>query len=136
MLHAQGSLDHNDKREEWQTWRNWTNLIGLLNVFGDEGDWQEQHNKTMRLREALRRGPEGVAEFMIIFEEDETDILRRARFEAATAPKEGWLWDDDKCLDPAKDQELQKSIGPRCTYFDAIEIADHCFELPNEQESA
>ena len=97
---------------------------------------RDRHNKTMRLREALRRGPEGVAEFMIIFEEDETDILRRARFEAATAPKEGWLWDDDKCLDPAKDQELQKSIGPRCTYFDAIEIADHCFELPNEQESA
>ena len=122
--------------EKWQTWRKWDNLIGLLEVFGQNGSWQEQRNKTLRLREALRRGPTAVAEFMIIFEEHETDILRHAHFEATTAPENGWLWDDDKCLDDAKDQELQKSIGPRCVYFDAIEIADHCFELPNEQEGA
>lgn len=136
MLYAKGSLTHDDKREEWQTWRNWTNLTGLLDVFGEDGNWREQHNKTMRLREALRRETAAVAEFMIIFEEDETDILRRAQFEATTTLKNGWLRDDDKCLDPAKDQELQKSIGPRCVYFDAIEIADHCFELPNEKEGA
>lgn len=116
------------------SWRNWDNLSGLLQLFGENGRWQEKRNKTMRLREALRRGPEAVAEFMAIFEEDEKEIIRNAGFEAMTAPSNGWLADDDKCLDPKKDEELQKKLGSRCVYFDAIEIADHCFDLPKEGE--
>jgi dienelactone hydrolase len=71
---------------------------------------------------------------MAIFEEDEKEIIRNAGFEAMTAPSNGWLADDDKCLDPKKDEELQKKLGSRCVYFDAIEIADHCFDLPKEGE--
>lgn len=111
--------------QERQTWRNWDNLTGLLKIFGQNGSWQEQRNKTMRLREALRRGPEAVAEFLAIFEEDEKDIIRRAGFQPAEAPDRGWVADGEDCLDQSN------NVRPRCAYFDAIEIADHCFELPS-----
>lgn len=112
-------------QDKWQTWRNWDNLTGLLKVFGAEGSWQEQRNKTMRLREALRRGRVAVAEFMTIYEESEQEIIRRADFKPDGAPVNGWVTDGEDCKD--KD----KNVHPRCAYFDAIEIGDYYFALPD-----
>lgn len=112
-------------QDEWQTWRNWDNLTGLLKVFGAEGSWQEQRNKTMRLREALRRGQAAVAEFMTIYEESEQEIIRRADFKPAGAPVNGWVTDGEDC------EDKDKNVHPRCAYFDAIEIGDYYFALPD-----
>lgn len=113
------------------TWRNWQNLTGLLTIFGEDGDWQERRNKTMRLREALRGGPAAVGEFWAIFGRDdggEEAIIRHTHFDSTTRPRNGWVANDPDCLDKHR-QPLA-----RCVYFDAIEVADHFFELSEKKE--
>ena len=101
-----------------KTWRNWDNLIGLLDFFGNDGDWQERRNKIMRLREALRRGPDGVAEFWAIFGE-KGKSLPDIMLPDGLILNNGWV-------------RVTNSAGElRCAYFDSIEIADHFFTLPD-----
>jgi hypothetical protein len=131
-------------------WRNWDNLTGLLTVFGEHGDWQDRRNKIMRLREALRGGPDRVAEFFTIYEENENTILRRTQFDNTNKPVNGWVPADSDCKDkkskkPAiktepdskeKESEEQEKLS-RCAYFDAIEIGEQFFSLPDpKQEGA
>lgn len=101
-----------------KTWRNWDNLDHLLTFFGNDGDWQERRNKILRLREALRRGRDGVAEFWAIFGEKgkSLPVLKKP---VDGALKDGWV------------DSTGESGETRCAYFDPIEVADHFFTLPD-----
>lgn len=106
--------------DEKLSWRNWTNLSSLLDVFGEGGDWEEQRNKTMRLREALRGGQERVAEFWTIFGK-KSQTMPTVPLDKGAMQKDGWV---------------EESGGKRCLYFDPIEIAGQFFELPEKKEGA
>jgi hypothetical protein len=110
------------------TWRTWGNVSGLMSVFGEHGDWQDRRNKIMRLREALRLGPEAVSEFMKIYGEKESEIIRRTQFDAKSGLENGWVSVNAECED-ANGNELA-----RCAYFDAIEIADQYFDLESDRD--
>lgn len=103
------------------TWRNWDNFVRLNETFGISGKWQDRRNKTLRLREALRGGPDAVARFWAIYGEEDEQLPVIDVGECMSLDN-GWVVPGPDC------EGL-----PRCAYFDAIEIAEQFFELPEQE---
>lgn len=103
------------------SWRNWDQLTALVEAFDA---WEEQRNKTLRLREALRRGPDGVAEFWTIFGEPGQSLPVIDLQDARWSLDNGWAM-------PTAAAEGQRETQARCVYFDAIEIGEQFFRLPD-----
>ena len=123
-------------------WRNWDTLTLLMSKFGETGDWQTRRNKTLRLREALRGGPDRVAEFWTIFREEGQALPTVALPDNATL-RNGWVEEiikkepnekqeesNDKKEEPSEKRER------RSLYFDPIEVAEQFFELPDKKEGS
>lgn len=110
-------------------WRNWDTLARLMARFGEGGDWQTQRNKTMRLREALRGGPDRVAEFWTIFRE-EGQALPTVPLGDGESLANGWV------EYTTKDESGKPIPERRSLYFDPIEISEQFFELPDKEGSA
>ncbi|MEZ4518725.1 MAG: hypothetical protein R3C44_18555 [Chloroflexota bacterium] len=107
---------HGDYKEGKYTWRNWDNFEKLMDTFGPDGKWTGQHNKTMRLREALRGGPDEVQKFEAIYVEKPEQSLPGLTLSPSDTLTHGWV----------KSQPLSSSDDQtegHCAYFDAIEIA-------------
>lgn len=119
-------------------WRNWDTLTRLMRSFGEGGDWQTRRNKTMRLREALRGGPERVDEFWAIFRE-EGQALPTVPLPDNATPHPGWVEEifkeepNEKQEEPLEEKEERER---RSLYFDAIEVAEQFFELPDKKEGS
>ncbi len=92
-------------------WQNWANFETIIKAF-TEGDWKEQRNKVMALREVLRRGSEATKEFLTAYQLETLPVMPGSdnRLKSPLA-KQGWL-------------------DGTCGYFDAIEAMD--FYIPLE----
>jgi hypothetical protein len=108
---------HGELKGGAYTWRNWDNFLKLIEAFGIDGHWQNRRNKTLRLREALRGGPDRVAQFWAIYGE-EGEQLPVINVGGGMSLDHGWVMPGGDCEGSA-----------RCGYFDAIEIAEQFFEL-------
>ena len=94
---ALGTHDLDDHR----SWRVVQNAIGAFQKPG----WVERRNKMKALREVLREGDAAVEHFLTMF-------------------NRGELLPDLRALASTNDYKKKGRVGDRCTYFDAIELAD------------
>ena len=116
-------------------WRKWDTLTRLMRSFGEDGDWQVRRNKTVRLREALRGGPDRVAEFWAIFREEGLALPTIPLPDNATL-NNGWVEEIIKEEPKEKTEEPKEKRERRSLYFDAIEVAEQFFELPDKKEGS
>jgi len=92
-------------------WRTWNNFRQIAAAFGNPtGRWAGKRSKLKLLREALRRGPDVVRQFLAVYEPDAS--LPALGGNPAEASKTGW------------------DSTERCICFDAIEALDFYVELP------
>ncbi|MFQ5576860.1 MAG: hypothetical protein ACE5G8_07725, partial [Anaerolineae bacterium] len=90
-------------------WRNWSAFKDVVTAF--KKDWADKRNKVKRLQEALRAGPEGVAQFLAAY--PDPGRLPAIKASNRNIPRVGW------------DQG-------RCAYFDAIEAMEFFVPLHYE----
>lgn len=91
-------------RDSIASWRTWPVFKTLLDEFiKEDGDWFDRRNKVKALREALRRGPVAVEDFLLTYQLDA--LPRVGTINVAGYENTGWAVD-------------------RCAYFDAIEMMD------------
>jgi hypothetical protein len=95
---------------ESNDWRSWNNLKKIVREFNEKDKWTEKHNKVMRLRSALRQGPNAVKNFIKTYK---VDLLPEVEGLTKDVRKTGWTEN-------------------RCVYFDAIETKD--FFIPLEAQ--
>ena len=102
-----GKLNMRPVGIETLEWRSWENVVKLINIFLSHPEWADRHNKINDLKEALRKGPEAVANYCKIYHinslpgyEDIVDLKQK-----------GWNTSENTC-----------------GYFDAVEAFD-LFEL-------
>jgi len=90
-------------------WRTWDNMVALVKEFKENDNWRERHNKVMRLRSALRQGPQTVDHFRKVYN---VGLLPPIAGLGEEVRKTGWE-------------------NGYCGYFDAIETKD--FFIPLER---
>lgn len=86
-------------------WHSWETFVGVIQEFKSD-EWEGKRNKVMQLREALRKGPDAVKEFVTIYKKSfskDNPLPKISNHE--DSDREGW-------------------IGEFCTCFDAIEALD------------
>ena len=90
-------------------WRTWDNMVAIVKEFKGNDNWRERHNKVMRLRSALRQGPQTVDHFKKVYN---VGLLPPIAGLGEEVRKTGWE-------------------NGYCGYFDAIETKD--FFIPLER---
>jgi len=95
-------------------WRNWPNFVAALETFAKDDAWCEKQNKVVQLRDALRKGPNAVAAYLLAYKLPQLPMLAPSQ---EKRQKTGWAED----------------IGTnRCGHFDVIEALK--FYLPLYEE--
>ena len=89
----------------------------------------------MSISEALRGGPDRVAEFWAIFREEGLALPTIPLPDNATL-NNGWVEEIIKEEPKEKTEEPKEKRERRSLYFDAIEVAEQFFELPDKKEGS
>lgn len=87
-------------------WRTWSSLVQVIKEFKQGDEWKGRKNKTMALREVLRKGStDAVAQFLLTYKLPNLPSFPDSSGQNETLTQKGWLND-------------------QCGYFDAIEAMD------------
>ncbi|MBD2454067.1 hypothetical protein H6G80_08235 [Nostoc sp. FACHB-87] len=92
--------------ENQDEWRTWSGLVQVIKEFKQGDEWKGRKNKTMTLREVLRKGStDAVAQFLLTYKLPNLPSFTDLSGQNETIIKQGW-------------------VNDRCGYFDAIEAMD------------